>query len=539
MNRWMFRAFSRQFRLGVTGLVCVLTIMVPMLWPFSSVFAQSEGVGFRDFRFPSGTGGNSEPTGEKPESKLWWNDDLWFASMWSEAGNAYHIYRLDLASQKWIDTGTPIDDRSASRADALWDGTKLYIVSHIFVSSSGQPAPAGERGELYRYSYQPASKSYLLDAGFPVEVTRGKSETLVLEKDSTGQLWVTYIENRKVMVNHSLNGNDHLWGTPYVLPAGGAENVASDDISSIIAYNQHVGIMWSNQTGSKTMYFAVHPVGSSDSAWTRVRAYSISGDDHINLKVLQTDDAGNIFAVVKTSKAGQLIMVLGCKRNTNRCQTEADWDAYPVYDSSTYDPTRPILLIDEDNRHLYVFTRNQVDNANSGIFYKRADLDNINFPDGIGTAFIRNSMDTDVNDPTSTKQNLGARTGLVVLASDTRTKYYLHNYMSLNASSASPTIHSFTPAIGTAGSFVTLTGSEFNKVTSVAFNGTPATNFVIDSNTQIRAQVPSGAISGPLSVASPAGISISIGTFTVNTLSIPQPYHYLLPLIIRGDSSGP
>jgi hypothetical protein len=299
--------------------------------------------------------------------------------------------------------------------------------------STALPAPSGSRGELYRYSYNPSGKTYALDSGFPVEVSGGESETLVIDKDSSGTLWVTYVENKTVMLNHSLNGDDRTWGMPFALPAGGLEKVSSDDISSLIAYNQHIGVMWSNQNSPKTMYFAVHPVGAPASTWTPARAYSISGDDHINLKTLQADTSGNVFAVVKTSRNDALIMVLVCKSNGNRCKNDTDWTPHTVYDSALYNPTRPILMIDESSRHLYVFTRNEDSDGSGkgGIYYKRASLDSISFPPGMGTPFIRTELDYRTNNPTSTKQNVTATSGLVVLASDVGTKYYLHNYLSL------------------------------------------------------------------------------------------------------------
>ena len=93
-------------------------------------------VGFRDFTYPAGTAGNSRPTSEKPESKLWFNDGFWWGYMWSPTGNAYHIYQLDEVAQDWVDTGTAADSRSDTRGDALWDeaNQKLYIVSHVFAS---------------------------------------------------------------------------------------------------------------------------------------------------------------------------------------------------------------------------------------------------------------------------------------------------------------------------------------------------------------------------------------------------------------------
>ena len=46
---------------------------------------------------------------------------------------------------------------------------------------------------------------YPLDAR--IERAFQKSETLVLEKAPSGQLWVTYTEDGKVMVNHSTSGD--------------------------------------------------------------------------------------------------------------------------------------------------------------------------------------------------------------------------------------------------------------------------------------------------------------------------------------------
>src|SRR5690606_16953988 len=105
----------------------------------------------------------------------------------------------------WSDTGVVLDDRKSSKADALWDGTKLYVVSHIW-TQTGLAASAGQRGELFRYSY--SGGNYTLDSGFPVEVNGATGEALVIAKDSVGTLWVTYVQNQKLWINHSIGGND-------------------------------------------------------------------------------------------------------------------------------------------------------------------------------------------------------------------------------------------------------------------------------------------------------------------------------------------
>src|SRR5215210_3102551 len=111
------------------------------------------------------------PTGSKPESKLWFNDGRWWASMYAPAGGAHHIFSLDRSNGTWTDTGTAIDTRENTRADALWDAAagKLYVASHVF-TTTGAAATSPNAGKLWRFSYSTATKSYSLDPGFPVDV---------------------------------------------------------------------------------------------------------------------------------------------------------------------------------------------------------------------------------------------------------------------------------------------------------------------------------------------------------------------------------
>ena len=407
-------------------------------------------VGYRDLSYPEGTGSNSQPTGEKPESKLWFNDGVWWGILWSTPGNAYRIHWLDRTTQDWLDTGTVVDARSKSRVDVGWDGTHLYVASHIYAGTGAPVTKASDRGKLYRFSYDAGTKTYTLNAGFPVDVTGGKSETLVLAKDTTGQLWVTYVESNRVMVNHSLGGDDRNWATPFVLPGANADTLDKDDIASIIAYDGHVGIMWSRQTTDMegevidaTMNFAVHDDGAAPSCWTSDAIYTSSGDDHINLKAFD----GFLYAAIKTDGNAKVIGLLACPTAPSGGRNKADWTHYPVYKTKDNDgessqaerlalsqpnPSRPIVLIDAENRDLYVFAMVE-QFEHQAIHYKKTKLDAISFvPNDPGAPFIRSATDLHINDPTSTKQNLNSATGLVVLASDEESLHYFHNDLALN-----------------------------------------------------------------------------------------------------------
>jgi hypothetical protein len=87
------------------------------------------------------------PTGEKPQSKLWFNDGIWWASLFDRSTEEYHIYRYDWTAHTWSDTGTLIDERNTSKADTLWDGTHLYVVS----AGSGR-SNSSHAARILRYS---------------------------------------------------------------------------------------------------------------------------------------------------------------------------------------------------------------------------------------------------------------------------------------------------------------------------------------------------------------------------------------------------
>lgn len=362
--------------------------------------------------------GVSEPTAEMAQSKLWFHDGIWWASLLNKTSQSHQIYKLDWTTQQWSDTGVKLDTRPKTKADILWDGTYLYVAS----------TSTNDVLQLYRYTYN--NGAYSLNSGYPVQIGTDKSRLVVIDKDSTGTLWVTFVEGTKVYVSHS-NGADNVWVTPYALPVTGASTLTVDDISSLVAYNNHIGVMWSNQTDYKT-YFAVHADGAGDNVWTGVAAYSASTDDHISLRSLEADAAGNVFAAIKGSYVNAdepQIFVLGC---TGDCTQTSQWRSAVAFTRNAQPyKTRPILLLDTTNRQVYVFV---TDTGGGNAYYKKASYDTLAFPTGNGTTFIDYS--STVNNVTSTKQSVNLSSGIVVLASSS-SRYY-HNCIELNGSGVCP-----------------------------------------------------------------------------------------------------
>jgi PKD repeat protein len=482
-------ARRRVRRRGRIGSFALATLLVLTAAPIvgSTAAAATGDIGVEG---PSYTGSGSAPTGSKPESKLWFNDGLWWGTLWSTSAAAFHIYRLDLAGQQWVDTGVALDNRTGTRDDVLWDAGagKLYVASHRYSTSPS----AGYAVRLYRFSYSAASKTYSLDSGFPATIHDFKTETFVIDKDSTGVLWATWVQNQQVYVSHSTT-SDATWTTPYVLPVTGT-TVNADDISSVISFRHtgdpsRIGVMWSNQNDDK-VHFAFHNDGDSDQTWDASQT-AIQGkgyaDDHINLKSVQADGSGRIYAAIKTSLttgSAPLIMVLTFTPAT------MSWTSTPVARVSD-GHTRPIIMVDEEHSVAHVYMTGPVPPATNGdsggaIYEKSSSLANLSFPLGRGTAVIQDASSPGMNNATSTKQNVTSASGLVVLASNDATDRYWWHYNPLGGSPppVDPPVADFTatPSSGPAPLQVQFTDQSTNLPNSWAWDFD--NNGTVDSTAQ-------------------------------------------------------
>ena len=413
--------------------------------------AAAAATGDDGYAGPSYSGAERVPTSDKPQSKLWFAHGSWWADMFHTGSGTWHIFRLDRATQQWQDTGVVLDDRANTLADVLWDGTHLYVASHVVTisgDSGAKPSQPNSPARLYRYSWS-ADRGYTRDAGFPVTITNQSSESLTIDKDTTGTLWATWTQvsqkadgsyTSAVYVN-STTGADTSWGTPFVVPVDGS-TVAPDDISSVVAFGRNrIGILWSNQL-EETVYWAVHDDGASRTSWRGSPAVrgNRQADDHVNIKAVQADTSGRVFAVVKTSLDGSpnasstdpQLLLLNYKPGTGA------WSSTPVATIADCH-TRPQLMLDEGHQQVHVFATAPSSGgcpypgAPGTIYQKSASMTDPVFGTGRGTPVIRQADSPYMNDVTSTKQSVTAESGIVLLASNTSTKRYWHADLAVTA----------------------------------------------------------------------------------------------------------
>jgi Ca2+-binding RTX toxin-like protein len=238
-------------------------------------------------------------------------------------------------------------------------------------------------------------------------------------------LWATWTQSsgssrRAVMVASSGDGGKS-WSSFSL-----AQGLDSDDISSVVAFGgDEIGVMWSNQR-SWEFSFAVHRDGEPAGAWSIESALSGPNlvDDHINLKA---GGNGQVYAAVKTDSDRLILLLVREPAGT--------WSSH-VFSRRSEKQSRPIVVIDEGARVVHMFASTE---GGGTVYEKTAPLDDISFPSGPGRPVIKDADSSRVNNATSTKGNVTATTGLVVLASNPSTRRYWHHFDPLGGSTPPPT----------------------------------------------------------------------------------------------------
>ena len=504
---------------------------------------------------PVNVGVKAEPSADGAESKVWFNDGIWWGILFNPATELYEIYRLDWATQNWTSTGTFVDSRKDvrndivsttvdTRADVLWDQAagKLYIASHMKVDNPAKTTNDDFWAYLNRYSYSSGTKTYTLDNPTPALINSDRTEVLVLDKDSKGRLWVTYvsrvptsddfdIEPYQVYVNYTTTpglAGDFTWATAIDLSEhNGAGNqipatVAQTDAATIIAYNpDKVGVLWSNTLTGK-FYFAEHNANNGPTTgWTVTGINNIPGltpNDHLKLV---TNSAGQVFSAIKTINDEfddpTLPGVGVLARDTNGTFSFHEFSKGPSKD------TRPTLALNESNNTLHLFMSS---GENGGAICHDAaqitsPLANMAFTQGPCTNdpgadnhFIESSVYHNLDNSTTTKRNFTTQSGLVVMASDdTNGSVYLHNVIQPIPVVVNPAVDVISPVNGANLEAATpVITAHFTKPMNQATVQDPA-NFIVTG--------PSGVIGGTITYnpATQTATFTGTGTQPVGTLA--------------------
>ena len=510
----LFAPSSRRSARRAVLVASVSTLLAVSALPAVSVgpanAAAADGAGYVDFSYGTVT---DDVTAHTSQSKLWFHDGAWWAVMMEPAEttpvaheNRWAIFRLDVPSQTWISTKVQVDERNQSHPDVLSSGDQIYVASSYSRSET-------EAVKVYKYNYDAASKTYVLDPLFvdaDPRVDRPGRFDDGRETPARGIQYATIARagDRLVIAYTSANDVWYMtsdlqalnWSSPTPLLTGamapisgppGPTTASSDDIATVVSFGaDQLGIMWSRTSTTEASYggffFSVwngSSFGAPEVAWDGTSV----GDNHISVKAASD---GRVLVAIKTSLKGTddpLVSVL--ERGSG-----GGWSQHTVITRQAggvpQDATRPVLVLDSDQAHVVM-----TDRVDGGAVYRNsAPLSSLTFSNGLGAAFIKDSAYPNTNDATSTKQQVSASAGIVVLASDDvdGRDRYLHGCTAAScpaggvvlpppaAATVTSTTLTASPNPSVAGAPVTLTA----KVSGGADIGGSVTFF--DGDTQIK-----------------------------------------------------
>ncbi len=337
----------------------------------------------------------ANPTGEKPQSKVWFHDDKWWAVLPNSSGT--HVWRLDGATWSSI---LQIAGSNNYRADCKVAGN----VVHILLVRSGNST-----AHLVSVEYVPASQTYQLWSLRPATVNISVSssiETATIDIDSQGRMWLGSDASTTIEVRYS-DSPYSAWSGPVTLATNLSNRVDQDDICAIIAFDDKIGLLWSDQDAEE-FGFRYHADGTDPATWSAEEnppnpfgnAGNGFADDHLNLAAASD---GTIYAAVKTSFSTSGFPVIALLVR----QPSGTWSSHAV---DYGDATRPIVVLNEAEDMITVAYSKDIAGDHYRIVCKQSPAS------GIAFGCQMDLLSGDFNDVTSAKQNFTDQ--IVFLASD-------------------------------------------------------------------------------------------------------------------------
>jgi hypothetical protein len=346
------------------------------------------------------------PTADKPQSKVWFFRDSWWACLPTLSGN--QIWKRSSAG--W----TPIDDVDSPVRGQFGHGD-VYAVqdrAHIVLVS-------GQALTVVVMDYDEQRAGYVQVAPpttWPVP-TSGSIETATITKDATGCLWVAYDFQQSVWVRASKGPAGAAWTAPILLGSG----TSQDDICTITRLHGGIGVIWSNQH-KESVLFRFHRNDDSPQEWRQTQIVAQGGrtaDDHLNCAV--TDD-GTLYVATKTSFDQLNRPLLSLRQRLPSGQ----WQSHPYARlTPNAEPTRPIVMVSSRPKRLVLChtlygtgKRNAGVNSINGMICRHPD------PDlrSNGVELIQGIPQ--VNNVTGCKSSLPVNVPAVILASDRQGNVY-------------------------------------------------------------------------------------------------------------------
>ena len=344
------------------------------------------------------------PTKDKPQSKLWFAQGVWWAWLPVQGGSS--VWKR--SAEGW---------RRETHLDSALQGLPGQADVWADRDSATAVLVAPERLAVVSLRWNAAARRYELAAAPSTLVTYPKQapdegiETATIARDGRGRWWVAYNWQREMFVRHSVDDSVRAWSEPIAVSAAKAN---ADDICAIVALPGSVAVVWSDQDHD-AVYFRQHEDGAAPEAWKPIETADSGGrtaDDHISMAVA---GHGTLYIATKNS-----VDAMDKPQFVLRIRDpKGKWTNLPFAPlTSAGGPSRPIVLLGGANRLLLVYSLYHKDGLKprvdaivwQGTTRKALDL-------GQKAAMLLDSGGQ-LNNATSLKGPLPAGQPWIVLASD-------------------------------------------------------------------------------------------------------------------------
>ncbi len=341
------------------------------------------------------------PTASKPQSKLWYDHDRWWAWLPDREGSSI-----------WL-RGEKVWQRVATLDNWLRE-----VPGHadVWADDDGVTAvlAAPEEISVARLVFDQDQQTYVplgdpIVWPFPASTHAAPVAAATIARDGDGRWWVCYDHGGSIWVRASRDRGAEHWEEPFSI----SEKLDGDDLCTIFPLRDGIGVVWTDQSRN-TVFFRRHEVQQPFSTWRAVEVIEQGEgvvNNHLNAAVA-TD--GTVYVASKTNRyvVGQPMLVLRIRTPTG------SWQRVPFANyTGAITPTRPIVLLDADEEQLWV-VHTALDNSqwNMHAIMSRSMNRHFSAMPGPPTTVIAPHLD--LQNATSCKSHLPRNAARIVLASD-------------------------------------------------------------------------------------------------------------------------
>lgn len=372
---------------------------IPVVAPTPNVIAGTLGPSYRSLgvKRPTGEGGDTSP--------LWFAEGRWWAVLLDATRGEQHVWYLG-SQNKWVDTGTVVDDRPYTRPTVAVSGR------YVYVATGGRRSYSSQGIRVTRLSFDSSARLWRTDADYPVAVTSQGGGDPRIAADDAGNLWIAYLLDGRVRITHT-SGDTTRWSPAVELPgmAGRRTNALA-----LTAAGGILDVVWAPK-GIDAVAVTSRTGPPDADTWRTVEhpLYGADGTDRLSARSVATSPRGRqLFIAVQSTLAarsssnlvpGVLLLSIGPRQPAQTsvvALAKENWSG-------------PVLTIDVTRRRVVVLGR--VPSAGGGIRLKDARFSELDFEQGPGRTIISVFGAPDIDQP-AVAPTVSAEGGLVVVASD-------------------------------------------------------------------------------------------------------------------------